>query len=48
MSFPMLFQTFYDFGMRTVKSTVVAASNLKRAQPYVSEDELIMQVCCEA
>jgi dynein heavy chain len=40
-------QFHYDFGMRSVKTILVAAGNLKRQYPEESEKALIIQAICD-
>jgi dynein axonemal heavy chain len=41
-------QDHYDFGMRAVKSVLVMAGALKRAQPELSEDVVLIRAMCDS
>ena len=36
-------QIHYDWGLRAVKSVLVIAGELKRAEPLISEDKILMR-----
>jgi len=36
-------QDHYDFGMRAVKSLLVMAGSLKRAEPHLEEDSILIK-----
>ncbi|KAJ3111551.1 Dynein heavy chain 1, axonemal [Phlyctochytrium bullatum] len=40
-------QDHYDFGMRAVKTVISSAGNLKREQPNVAEDLILLRALCD-
>jgi len=41
-------QDHYDFGLRAVKSVLVMAGSLKRANPQLNEDDVLIRAMIDA